>query len=133
MRYLVAIDGWDASGRALSLAAAQAAAADEIDVVHVVDESGGDPESVEQIRDTAEEVVAEVGGDAEVNVQVLETDKGRKPASRVGQRLLEFVDEHDHDLVYLGNEHTGAAEKMIVGSVSATLIEDRSVPVALVP
>lgn len=133
MRYLVAIDGWDASGRALSLAAAQAAAADEIDVVHVVDEGGGDPESVEQIRSTAEEVVDEVGGDAEVNVEVLETDKGRKPASRVGKRLLDFVDERGHDLVYLGNEHTGAAEKMIVGSVSATLLEDRSVPVALVP
>lgn len=133
MRYLVAIDGWDASERALSLAAAQAAAADEIDVVHVVDEDGGDPESVEQIRATAEEVVAGVGGDAEVTVEVLETDKGRKPASRVGERLLELVEERDYDLVYLGNEHTGTAERMIVGSVSATLIEARSVPVALVP
>jgi nucleotide-binding universal stress UspA family protein len=133
MRYLVAIDGWEASRRALSLAATQARATDEIEVVHVVDEDGGDPDSVEQIRTTAEEVVAEVDGETDVAVRVLETDKDRRPATRVGDRLLAYVDEHDHDVVYLGNEHTGTAEKMIVGSVSATLIERRSVPVVLVP
>lgn len=138
MRYLVAVDGWEPSRRALSLAVEQATEAGAtVDVAHVVDENGGDPEAVEQIRSMVEEVVEAVEADADaevdVEVHVLEADKRHKPATRVGLRLLEFAEEEGHDLLYLGNEHTGTAERMIVGSVSGTAIEDRSLPVVLVP
>ena len=136
MRYLVALDGWEASRRALAFAIEQAALENAaVDVAYVVGEDGGDPDSVDQIHDIVDEVVAEVDPDGEVPVEVvvLKVDKRHKPATRVGVRLVEFVEEHGHDAVYLGNERTGTAERMIVGSVSTTLIEDRSVPVVLVP
>jgi nucleotide-binding universal stress UspA family protein len=135
MRYLVALDGWEASRRALAFAIEQATLEDApVDVAYVVGEDGGDPDSVDQIHDIVDEVTGEVdpGGDVPVEVVVLEVNKRRKPATRVGVRLLEFIDENDHDAVYIGNERTGTAERMIVGSVSATLIEDRSVPIVLV-
>lgn len=134
MRYLVAVDGWEPSQHALAFAVEQATAAGaELDVVHVVDEAGADPESVDQIRDAVAETVADEGGDLDPDVRVVEADKGHKPAARVGARILEFVADRDYDAVFVGNEHTGAAERIIVGSVAETLIEDRSVPVVLVP
>lgn len=132
MRYLVAVDGWDPSQRALAFAARQAGAAGAtLDVVHVVAEGGGDPGSNEQIRETVEDALADAG--VEYDLHFVETDKSRKPAKRVGERLLAFVEDRDVDLVFLGNEPTGTAERVIVGSVAEVLVEDRSVPVALVP
>jgi len=136
MRYLVALDGWEQSRRALRFAVEQAADTDAtIDAVHVVDDEADDrdPEAIEQVETTVDEVLEAAGADVPVEVHVLEADKDYKPATRAGVRILEFVREHDHDAVYLGNEHTGTAERMIVGSVSGTVIEDRSVPVVLVP
>ncbi len=136
MRYLVALDGWEPSRRALRFAVEQADSADAaVDVVHVVDDDEGDrdPEAIEQVEATVDEVVAAVDTGVSVELHVLEADKDYKPATRAGVRILEFAHEHDHDAVYLGNEHTGRAEKVIVGSVSATVIDDRSVPVVLVP
>jgi nucleotide-binding universal stress UspA family protein len=132
MRYLVAVDGWEPSERALEFAVAEAdESGSHVDVVHVVDEDGGDPESNERIREVIESVVGGKGVDYEVHF--LETDKRTKPAAKVGQRILEFVDEAGVDLVFIGNEETGRAERMIVGSVARQLIEARTVPVTLVP
>jgi nucleotide-binding universal stress UspA family protein len=132
MRYLVAIDGWEPSERALSFAAEQAGeSASSIDVVHVVGENGGDPESNERIEDTVEEILE--GCDIEYETQFLATDKRTQPANKVGERILEFVEENDVDLVFLGNERTGTAERMIVGSVAKKVIDAQSVPVTLVP
>lgn len=132
MRYLVAVDGWEPSHRALEFAVEQAAAAGAtLDVVHVVGEGGGDAASNEQIREAAEEVVADSGVDYDIHF--VETNKDTKPAARVGARLLEFVEEVGHDAVFVGNEPTGTAERIIVGSVARTLVEARDVPVVLVP
>ncbi|PSQ19806.1 universal stress protein [Halobacteriales archaeon QS_8_69_26] len=132
MRYLVAIDGWEPSHRALAFAAEQAAASgSDLDVVHVVGEGGGDEGANDRIRETVAEAVEGAGVDYEVHF--IETDKRTKPANRVGSRLLEFVEERDHDAVFVGNEPTGTAERMIVGSVARTLVDAREVPVVLVP
>lgn len=132
MRYLVAIDGWEPSHNALEFAADQAAAAGaDLDVVNVVGEGGGDEESKERIRETIEAAMAEAGVDYEVHF--LETDKRTKPADKVGARLLEFAEERGHDAVFVGNEPTGTAERMIIGSVARTLVDAREVPVVLVP
>lgn len=132
MRYLVAVDGFEQSRRALALARDQAAGTDAtLDVVHVVAEGAADRDVEEEIRETVEEVMA----DSEVAYELHfpETDKNTQPAKKVGQRLLSFATEHDHDAIYVGNQATGTAERMIVGSVTSTLVEDRSVPVVLVP
>lgn len=132
MRYLVAIDGWEPSERALAFAAEQAEESDSfIEVVHVVGEDGGDAEANEQIADTVEGVLGEYDVDHET--QFLRTNKRTQPANRVGERILQFVEERGVDVVYLGNEQTGTAERMIVGSVARKVIDDRSVPVTLVP
>lgn len=132
MRYLVAIDGWEPSHRALEFAAEQAAAAGVgIDVVHVVGKGGGDEESKERIRESVADAMGGAGVDYEVHF--LETDKQTKPADKVGARILEFVEERGHDAVFVGNEKTGTAERMIVGSVARTLLDAREVPVVLVP
>lgn len=132
MRYLVAVDGWDPSERALSFAVEQATASDAtLDVCHVVDTGGGEADTREQIRETVEETV----GDADVDYELhyLEADKSTKPANKVGNRLLAFVEEGGHVAVFVGNEPTGTTKRLIVGSVARTLVEDRSVPVVLVP
>jgi nucleotide-binding universal stress UspA family protein len=132
MRYLVAIDGWEPSERALEFAAEQAVESESfVDVVHVVGEDGGDAEANEQIADAADAILGEYDLDYEVHFP--RTNKRTQPANKVGQRILEFVDEHGTDVVYLGNEQTGTAERMIVGSVARKVIDARSVPVTLVP
>jgi nucleotide-binding universal stress UspA family protein len=132
MRYLVAIDGWEPSERALAFAAEQAEESDSfVHVVHVVGEDGGNPDANEQIADTAEAVLGEYDVDHETHF--LRTNKRTQPANRVGKRILEFVADRGVDVVYLGNEQTGTAERMIVGSVAQKVIDDRSVPVTLVP
>lgn len=132
MRYLVAFDGFEQSTRALELARDQAEACDAtVGVVHVVGDDNDDPESREQIRETVGDIMAERGVDYDLHFPT--TTKVTHPATRVGQRLLEFADEHDADVIYLGNKQTGTAERMIVGSVVSTIVEDRSIPVVLVP
>lgn len=132
MRYLVAVDGWEPSHRALEFAVEQAAAADAaLDVVHVVGKGGGDADSNDQIRETIEGILADSGVDYEIHF--VETNKDTRPADRVGARLLEFVEERGHDAVFVGNEPTGTAERFIVGSVGSTLVDARDVPVVLVP
>ncbi len=132
MRYLVAIDGLEPSERALEFATEQAAASGAaLDVVHVVGEGGGNPSHRARIRETIEETIGDA--DADYDLHFLETDKSTRPADRVGDRLLAFVDEVGHDAAFVGNEPTGTAKRLIVGSVARTLVEDRSVPVVLVP
>jgi nucleotide-binding universal stress UspA family protein len=132
MRYLVAVDGFEQSRRALALARDQVAGTDAtLDVVHVVAEGAGDQDVKDQIRETVEEVMA--GSDVSYELHFPEADKNTQPAKKVGQRLLSFASEHDHDVIYVGSKETGTAERMIIGSVTSTLVEDRSVPVVLVP
>jgi nucleotide-binding universal stress UspA family protein len=132
MRYLVALDGWEPSEHALEYAVEQATHTGAgIDVVHVVDEGGGNSESNEQIRETVREIVGDSG--VEYEVHFVETDKRTKPADKVGKRILAFAEDGGHDAVYLGNESTGTAERVIIGSVARRVIEERSVPVMLVP
>jgi len=110
MRYLVAVDGFEASERALSFARDQARdTRAAIDVVHVVDEGGGDPETREQIRETVDAVMRDA--DVEYELHFPTTTKRTQPATKAGKRVLEFADEHDSDVVYVGNEETGTAER----------------------
>jgi nucleotide-binding universal stress UspA family protein len=132
MRYLVAVDGWDPSHRALTFAAEQTVVADAtLDVVHVVDVDGGDESSREEVERRVAEQLADV--DVEYDLRFPTTDLGARPANEVGDRLVEYADEHDYDAVYVGNEENSTAERAIVGSVARTLVEARSVPVVLVP
>lgn len=132
MRYLVAVDGFEQSRHALAFARDQAAESGAvIDVVYVVDEDGGDPDAKKQIREAVSEVLD--GSGVEYEIHFPETSKRTQPARHVGERLLEFAEEHGEDAIYIGNEATGTAERMIVGSVAQTIVGNRSIPVILVP
>lgn len=132
MRYLVAVDGWEPSHNALEFAIEQAEdCGAELDIVHVVDEDGGDPDANDQIRESIDEALA--GHDVDAGVEFVETSKRTRPAKQVGNRLLELAEERGYDVIILGNEETGHAERAIVGSVGSTVVDARSVPVLLVP
>lgn len=132
MRYLVAVDGFEHSRHALAFARDQAAESGAtLDVAYVVDEEGGDPDAKDQIRETVAEVLDDSGVEYELHFP--ETSKRTQPARHVGERILEFAREQNVDAIYVGNEETGPAQRMIVGSVAQTVVGDRSIPVILVP
>lgn len=124
---LVAVDGRDASMRALAFAADRADRAG--DTLHVVHVSSDSDEADEQIR----ERVAETLSDYETDVEVDFVERGSASRDAVGEQLLTLVAGHDYEMVVIGNEPRGAVREFIVGSVAKKLVDARDVPVLLVP
>lgn len=124
---LVAVDGRDASIRALSLAVERAErTGDALHVVHVSSESDA---AREQMRERIDDALA--GTDVEARVEFVERAGASKNA--VGDQLLELVDAGDYEMLVLGNEPDSAVREFIVGSVGKQVVEARTVPVLLVP
>lgn len=124
---LVAVDGREASMRALSFAADRAErAGDSLHVVHVSSESEA---AAEQMHDRVDDALA--GVDVEARVEFVERAGSSKTA--VGDQLLDLVSAGDYAMLVLGNEPDSAVREFIVGSVGKQVVEARSVPVLLVP
>lgn len=124
---LVAVDGRDASIRALEFAADRAERTG--DALHVVHVSSDSDEADDQIRRRVEESLSAFDVDADVEF----VDRSGTSRDAVGEQLLALVASHDYELVVVGNEPRGAVREFIVGSVAKQLVDARDVPVLLVP
>ncbi|MFB6111645.1 MAG: universal stress protein [Halobacteriaceae archaeon] len=130
MQILCPIDGSDTSFRALRFAAEMLEHYDgELHVVHF---SGDEGPAVQQILDRARTVLDEVGVDAEPRVATdLELDF--RPSDRVGEDILNLVEELGIDHVVMGHHGSGMVERAILGSATETVIRADTVPVTVIP
>lgn len=147
MKLLVAIDGSDASDRALAAAVEIATATDgSITLIHAIepgihDTGGGEPVTATERRDrliinsldSAEEHGQSVLDEAiavanEAGVEV----SGELRYGRPAQTITDFAAEGDFEAIYIG--HRGLSERSIefLGSVARDVVERASVPVMVV-
>lgn len=147
MTFLVAVDGSDASRKALSRATDLAARLEtDLLVVHavdpaVVDMGGDEPRS---FGETADRLVAEAVEDAEADAeQVLEAAADYVSQAGVAvetellygpplQTIADVTDRGDVEALFVG--HRGLSERYegLVGSVAKGLVERSHVPVTVV-
>lgn len=130
MKILVPIDGSDISYRALSFAIEMAENYNgTLHVVHITDSEN---EVTDEIMDRARELLEAEGVDDEPEVEVdLELDF--RPAKRIGEDILDIVEEGNYDHVVMGHHGAGAVERAILGSAAETVIQSDRVAVTVVP
>ena len=124
------IDGSETSERALRFAAEFVERFDAtLDVVHVTDDQ---TEATEALLDRAREILAEEGVSGDPRVS---TDVGLdlRPSERVGNDIVELVEERDYDHVVMGHHGQGAVGRAILGSAAQTVVRASAVPVTVVP
>jgi nucleotide-binding universal stress UspA family protein len=130
MRLLAPIDGSDCSTRALTFACELAARFDaDLDVVHFTDE---ETDATEQLVVHAREVLDEQGTEASVET-LLDRDLAVRTADRVGEEILELVEERGYDHVVMGHHGSGRVERAIIGSAAEVVLRSEAVPVTIVP
>lgn len=131
MKVLAPIDGSDCSFRALAFAAELVERFEgSLHVVHVTDHEG---ESTDEIMDRAEEVIEESGVSADPEVIVDMELSSPRYANRVGEDVLELVEEEGYDHVVMGNHGTGRVGRMILGSATETVVRSAETPATIIP
>jgi nucleotide-binding universal stress UspA family protein len=130
MEILVPIDGSDCSFRALGFAAEMATRYEgSVHVVHFTDEETA---ATESITDRARDVLESSGVDSEPEVST-DIDLEFRPANRVGDSVLELVEERGYDHVVMGHHGSGTVERAILGSAAETVLRAERVPVTVIP
>ncbi|WP_158058522.1 universal stress protein [Halorussus halophilus] len=130
MQILVPIDGSDCSFRALEFATEFARRYEaSLHVVHITD---AETDATDDIADRARELLAEAGIEDQPEVST-DVELTFRPANRVGEGILELVEERGYDHVVMGHHGSGAVERAILGSAAHTVIEEEAVPVTIVP
>ncbi|ERH03443.1 MAG: universal stress protein UspA related nucleotide-binding protein [uncultured archaeon A07HR60] len=122
---LVAYDGSDSSRRAVEFAAERAGKTGEaVDIVYV----GGD-RTATQLREAIgdeflrERIVA--------NFETIQMNATGNEA--IARRLAEYIRDHEYTLLVMGNSERGRLYNAVRGSVTGELIEQRPLPILLVP
>ena len=130
VRVLVPIDGSETSERALRFAAEFSRRFEgTLHVVHVTDR---ETEATEQIVARAEEILEEEGVPGEPSVS-LDFQLTFRSANRVGDDIVDFVEEGDYDHVVMGHHGDGTVDRLILGSAAETVLRAGEVPVTVVP
>jgi nucleotide-binding universal stress UspA family protein len=130
MNVLVPVDGAEPSFRALEFAAEFSRRYEAgLHVVHVTDR---ETDATEAILERAREALEEEGIE---DTPELSTDLelSSRPARKVGQDILDLVEERDYDHVVMGHQDSGTVERAILGSAAETVIQSDEVPVTIVP
>lgn len=130
MDVLVPIDGSDCSMRAVAFAAELAERFDaDLHVVHFSDrETDATDEVLARARETLES--ASVAVDPEL---LIDEDLDVRPAGKIGQNILELVEQHGYDHVVMGHQGVSSVERAILGSAAETVLEELPIPVTVVP
>jgi nucleotide-binding universal stress UspA family protein len=135
-RILLPTDGSPGSAVAIEKATALATAFDaELHAVYVVDTSipvdVAVPDVFGTLESYGESALDEVVTAAdEAGVESVSCSVGRGPPHRV---LLDYVDEHDVDLVVMGTHGRTGLDRYLVGSVTEKVVRLADVPVLTVP
>jgi nucleotide-binding universal stress UspA family protein len=130
MKILCPIDGSDTSFRALRFAAGMVERYDgTLEVVHF---STTADEASEQILHRARDVLDEEGIDEEPSIAT-DLELEFRPSDRVGEDILELVEEIGADHVVMGHHGSGMVERVILGSATETVVRADEVPVTIIP
>ncbi|WP_227353164.1 universal stress protein [Haladaptatus salinisoli] len=130
MDVLVPIDGSECSFRALQFAANFARNfGATLHVVHFSDEA---TDATDEILSRARSVLDAEDVDAELRLSE-DVQLEFRPGDRVGENVLELVEENDYDHVIMGHHGSGAIERAILGSAAETIVRAEAVPVTIVP
>ena len=130
MEILVPIDGSDCSFRALEFAAEFARRFEAS--LHVVHISDAETDATDEITDRAREFLVEAGIKDEPEVST-DVRLAFRPGERVGEDILELVEERGYDHVVMGHHGSGTVERAILGSAAHTVVEEEAVPATIVP
>lgn len=130
MQILAPIDGSDCSFRALSFACGMARAYEgDLHVVHITDVKN---EATDEIIDRARDVLDAEGMEDEPEVAT-DIDLTNRPSKRIGEDILEIVDEGDYDHVVMGHHGQGRVERLVLGSAASTVLESNKIPATIIP
>jgi nucleotide-binding universal stress UspA family protein len=132
-RILVAVDGSEASARAVEVAARLARVADgDLSVVHVVEgrpNGEGEVEAGGPAQELVEEVVAKVGPEG-----TRATGRTRAVAiGRVAQGILSEAADLGASVIVVGSRGLSESSVLLVGSVTHRLLHLTDRPVIVVP
>jgi nucleotide-binding universal stress UspA family protein len=129
-RILVPIDASDNAERALRFGAGLARRyGAEIEVVHITDV---ETESTTRLLEDAEAVLEDEDLTAEPRVKY-DLRLTFKASDRIGEGILDLVEEEGHDHVVMGHHGSGGVERMLLGSATETVIRANEVPVTVIP
>ena len=136
---LVPTDGSEAAGTAVAHALAVASAAEgRIHAVHVVDAEGSaagpgfspPPALIERLESTGQTAVDDVATRARAaGLDAVTAVRHGRPAAGI----LEYVDEHDIDLVAMATTGRTGLDRVLLGSTAARVLRRSEVPVLAVP
>lgn len=130
MDLLVPVDGSECSFRALRFAATFARRFDaSLHVVHFTDvETDATTAILERVREVLDDERID-------DVPELATDLRLefRPAERVGENVVDLVEERGYEHVVMGHHGSGTVERAILGSAAETVIRAETVPVTIVP
>ena len=129
MKVLVPIDGSECSTRALEFAVEFAQRFDA--VLEVVHFSDAETDATQEICGRAGEIISD---DVSCTIQVV-TDDGLdfRPAERVGELILDFVEADGYDHVIMGHHGSGALDRAILGSAAGSVVRSEKIPVTIIP
>ena len=130
MEILVPIDGSECSYRALDFAIELARRFEAS--LHVVHVSDAETDATDEILARARERLREEGIEDEPEVST-DVDLAFRPAERVGEVILDLVDERGYDHVVMGHHGAGTLERAILGSAAETVLRAEKVPVTVIP
>jgi nucleotide-binding universal stress UspA family protein len=129
MHVFVPIDGTPASFHALDFGIELAANFDaDLDVVHLTDR---ETEGTETIRRRAEQRLREGGFDSSFELITYADLEGPGVSNKVGNHLVELIEEREYDHVVLGRHEEGILESLLIGSASKPVLQQIDVPVTL--
>ncbi|WP_416838172.1 universal stress protein [Haloferax sp. DFSO52] len=129
MQILIPIDGTDASKRALDFGIEMAVQMDGN--LHVVHFTNKPTDATETILDDARTRLAAANIQSEPELTTLTIDVWN--ADRVGEEILDVVNEHGYDHVVMGHHEDGAVERAVFGSAAETVLRAEAVPMTIVP
>jgi nucleotide-binding universal stress UspA family protein len=129
MKVLVPIDGSDCSVRALEFAVDFGVRFDA--ELHVVHFSNAQTDATDIVIERAQDAVDDAGLDDDPELSLIEMDV--TPGDKVGEAILDLVEERDFDHVVMGHHGSGTIERAILGSAAQTVVRSERVPVTVVP
>lgn len=131
MDILVPVDGSDCSMRALRFATDFADRFDgSLKIVHFTDQPS---KSDERVKSRVAEVLEEEDVDTETEMLGDVRLSNFKASNKVGEDILELVEEHGYDHVIMGHHGTGRVGKFLLGSAAETVVESTDVPTTIIP
>ncbi|NIX20649.1 MAG: universal stress protein [Actinobacteria bacterium] len=129
-RVLVPVDGSENALRALRFAAGLARRyGADLDAVHITDV---ETESTRELLAEAEAILEEEGLEGEASVEY-DLRLTFKASERIGNGILETVEEGGYDHVVMGHHGTGAVGRLLLGSATETVIRADEVAVTVIP